>query len=177
MAAGALGLGEVEVSGLEWESPQADRRIVEILRGFGARVERTPDGVRVRGGGSPRALEVDLHEAPDLAPLVGALGCTAPGRTRVHGAAHLRLKESDRIEVVVQAARALGCTAQSHVDGFEIHGPAKHGGRIATHGDHRIAMAFAVAGLAVPGVSVDDVACVRKSYPAFWDDLRRLTSA
>ena len=175
LGAAAASGGDVEVTGLEWDSPQADRRFVEILGEFGAEVERTADGVRVRGRDA-RPLDVDLGESPDLAPLVGALGCIATGTTRVRGAAHLRIKESDRIAAVVGAARELGCAAKSTRDGFEIVGPARHGGLIATHGDHRMAMAFAVTGLTVPGVVIDDPRCVAKSYPGFWDDLAALTS-
>jgi 3-phosphoshikimate 1-carboxyvinyltransferase len=174
LAAGAVAGGNVLVEGLRWETEQADRRIVSVLRAFGAVVEPDADGVRVRGR-DRRPLDVDLHDAPDLAPLVGALGCVAEGTTRVRGAAHLRIKESDRIATVVAAARALGCEARELPDGFEIVGPAKHGGLIETQHDHRIAMAFAVAGLWVPGVVIDDPACVAKSYPGFWDDLARLT--
>jgi len=174
MAAAAASGGVVEVRGLEWDSPQADRKIVEILEEFGAIVHRLPDGVRVVAG-ARRELDVDLRDAPDLAPLVGALGCVADGTTRVRGAAHLRLKESDRIATVVAAARALGCEARELADGFEIDGPARRGGLVATRHDHRIAMAFAVAGLVVPGVVIDDPACVAKSYPGFWDDFAKLT--
>ncbi len=173
MAAASTSGGDVEITGVEFDSPQADRRIVDLLRDFGATIDRTPTGVRVRGN-DRRPLDVDLRDAPDLAPLVGALGCVASGTTRVRGAAHLRLKESDRIATVVAAARALGCDARETPDGFEIEGPARHGGTIETKHDHRIAMAFAVAGLAVPGVVIDDPACVAKSYPGFWEDLARL---
>jgi 3-phosphoshikimate 1-carboxyvinyltransferase len=175
MAAAAVGDGDVEIDGLDFDSPQADRRIVDLLRDFGATVDATGTGVRVRGG-DRRPLDVDLRDAPDLAPLVGALGCVASGTTRVRGAAHLRIKESDRIATVVAAARALGCEARELPDGFEIVGPAKHGGLVETKHDHRIAMAFAVAGLAIKGVVIDDPACVAKSYPGFWEDLARLTS-
>jgi 3-phosphoshikimate 1-carboxyvinyltransferase len=169
-ATAAICGGDIELTGLEFDSPQADRRLVDVLRDYGATVDRTTTGVRVRGN-DRRPLDVDLRDAPDLAPLVGALGCVATGTTRVRGAAHLRLKESDRIATVVAAARALGCEAHELPDGFEIVGPAKHGGLVDTHHDHRIAMAFAVAGLAIPGVVIDDPACVAKSYPGFWDAL------
>jgi 3-phosphoshikimate 1-carboxyvinyltransferase len=173
LLAAAAVAGEIEVDGLESRSPQADRRIVEILRDFGADVDRTATGVRVRAG-ERHPLDVDLGDAPDLAPLVGALGCVASGTTRVRGAPHLRHKESDRVAAVVAAARALGCEARELPDGFEIVGPAKHGGVVETHHDHRVAMAFAVAGLAVPGVVIDDPACVAKSYPGFWEEFERL---
>lgn len=174
LAAAAVSGGDVVVGGLAWETAQADRRVVGVLADAGADVRPEADGVRARSG-ERRALDVDLGDAPDLAPLVGALGCVATGTTRVRGAAHLRVKESDRIAAVVSAAQALGCPARERPDGFEIDGPARHGGRIVTHHDHRIAMAFAVAGLAIPGVVIDDPACVAKSYPGFWDDLARLT--
>lgn len=176
LAAAAVTRGDVEVSGLEWDSPQADRRIADLLRAFGADVERTASGVRARGGAS-RPLDADLGESPDLAPLVGALGCVAAGETRVRGAAHLRAKESDRIAAIVAAARALGCSAEERPDGFAIRGPATREAVVVTRGDHRIAMAFGAAGLALPGVRVDDRACVAKSFPGFWDALERLRSA
>jgi 3-phosphoshikimate 1-carboxyvinyltransferase len=155
LGAAAVSHGDVEATGLEWDSPQADRRIADLLRAFGAAVTRTPDGVRATGGSS-RPIDADLSDAPDLAPLVGALGCVARGTTRVRGAAHLRAKESDRIATVT--------------------GPATRGAVVATAGDHRIAMAFAVAGLAVQGVRVDDRACVAKSFPGFWEALASLTT-
>jgi len=179
LAAAAVSGGDVVVTGLNYDTLQADRRALELLGEFGADVGFPFDQeelTTVRGN-DRRPLDVDLRDAPDLAPLVGALGCVADGTTRVRGAAHLRLKESDRIATVVAAARALGCDARELPDGFEIVGPAKHGGLIETKHDHRIAMAFAVAGLAVPGVVIDDPACVAKSYPGFWEDLARLIAA
>lgn len=174
LAAAAVSGGDVLVLGLAEESAQADRLVAGLLSEFGAEVLPQKGGVRVRGG-ARRPVDADLRDAPDLAPLVAALGCVASGTTRVRGAAHLRVKESDRIAAAVAAAQALGCPARERPDGFEIDGPARHGGRVVTHRDHRIAMAFAVAGLAVPGVVIDDPACVAKSYPGFWDDLARLT--
>jgi 3-phosphoshikimate 1-carboxyvinyltransferase len=173
MAAAAV-CGDAAFGGLRADTLQADARILDILRHFGAELLRRPNPQEfefcVRAV-DRRPLDVDLKDAPDLAPLVGALGCVASGTTRVRGAAHLRIKESDRIAAVVAAARALGCEARETPDGFEIDGPAKHSGLIETRHDHRIAMAFAVAGLAIPGVVIDDTRCVAKSYPGFWRDL------
>jgi 3-phosphoshikimate 1-carboxyvinyltransferase len=164
--------GAIHVDGLAADSAQADRVIVNVLNAFGGHYDEP--GFFAGAQHRRRPLDVDLRDAPDLAPLVGALGCVAEGTTRVRGAAHLRIKESDRIATVVAAARALGCVARELPDGFEIDGPARHGGLIETHHDHRIAMAFAVAGLAIPGVVIDDPACVAKSYPGFWRDLHSL---
>jgi 3-phosphoshikimate 1-carboxyvinyltransferase len=171
-AAAATG-GEVFVEGVESASAQADRRIVDVLGDFGAEAESRLDVAGCRGRVA-RPVDVDLRDAPDLAPLVGALACLVPGTSRVRGAAHLRIKETDRIAQVVRCARAWGCDARELPDGFEITGPARHGATIDPAGDHRLAMAFAVAGLAVPGTRIADPDCVGKSYPAFWSDLRSL---
>lgn len=175
LAAGAATGGDVVVSGLDERSPQPDRRIVEILAAFDALAHPSRDGIRCRGRVS-RPVDVDLSDSPDLAPLVGALGCLVEGTTRVRGAAHLRIKETDRIAAVVRCARALGCVATEHPDGFEVTGPARHGALIDPEGDHRIAMAFAVAGLAVPGTRIAEPDCVAKSYPTFWQDLESLVA-
>ncbi|MBK5187376.1 MAG: hypothetical protein JJD97_03975, partial [Gemmatimonadaceae bacterium] len=93
------------------------------------------------------------------------------------GAAELRVKESDRIATVVSNLRSIGASADELPDGLTVTGSdAPLRGRVITHGDHRIAMAFGVLG-ALPGneIEIDDPACVAVSYPAFWDDLARAT--
>jgi len=96
----------------------------------------------------------------------------------VTGAAELRVKESDRIAVVVSNLRAIGAAVEELSDGFVVQGTAPRlAGRVTTHGDHRMAMAFGVLG-ALPGneVVVDDPGCVAVSYPGFWADLERVVS-
>jgi len=176
-AAAATG-GDVVVDRLGHKSSlQADFRIVQVLADFGAdpRYEGRLEA-RCRGRLS-RPVDVNLRDAPDLAPLVGALACLVPGTSRVRGAAHLRIKETDRIAEVVRCARAWGCGARELPDGFEIDGGRPRGATIDPAGDHRLAMAFAVAGLAVPGTRIAEPECVAKSYPAFWQDLAALTGS
>ncbi|MCE9636631.1 MAG: 3-phosphoshikimate 1-carboxyvinyltransferase [Planctomycetes bacterium] len=174
LAAGAATGGDVRVEGLNPDSAQADRRIVSILGDFGAAAWPV-DGVPRGLGDLEWPVDVDLGDAPDLAPLFGALACLVPGTSRVRGAGHLRIKETDRIAEVVRCAQALGCVAREFPDGFEVTGPATRGATINPAGDHRLAMAFAVAGLVVPGTRIADPECVGKSYPAFWQDLAKLT--
>jgi len=112
---------------------------------------------------------------PDLAPTVAVLALFADGVSRIHGVPHLRLKESDRIEALAAGIAALGGEAETAEDGLTIRPRPLHGGAIDPRGDHRMAMAFAVAGLRVPGTTVLDPACVAKSYPGFWDDFDRLS--
>lgn len=125
------------------------------------------------------ATEVTPHEVPaliDELPLVGLLGAFADGVTTVSGAHELRLKESDRIATVCQALRALGIRADEHDDGFSVHGAGRlAGGEIDAHGDHRLAMLGAVAGLASDnGVSVRGFEAAAVSYPGFGRDLAAL---
>ena len=115
----------------------------------------------------------------DELPLVACLAAYAEGETRVTGAEELRVKESDRIAVVVGNLVALGADASELPDGFVVRGTAPVlRGRVTTHGDHRMAMAFGILG-ALPGneIEVDDPACVAVSYPTFWSDLSAVTGS
>jgi 3-phosphoshikimate 1-carboxyvinyltransferase len=131
---------------------------------------------------SPRVLRgitIEPAVVPSLIdelPMIACLAARAEGETRVTGAAELRVKESDRITAVVQNLTAVGASAEELPDGFVVRGSDRpYRGRIKTHGDHRIAMAFGVLG-ALDGnaIEVDDRDCVNVSYPGFWNDLARV---
>jgi 3-phosphoshikimate 1-carboxyvinyltransferase len=122
---------------------------------------------------------VEPDEVPlaiDELPLVGLLGCFAEGETVVRGAQELRFKESDRIAAVVEGLRALGATIEATEDGFAVTGTGGlRGGRMSSHGDHRLAMLAAVAGLASrEGVEIDGMEAAEVSYPRFLDDVASL---
>ncbi|HEV7703423.1 MAG TPA: 3-phosphoshikimate 1-carboxyvinyltransferase [Gemmatimonadaceae bacterium] len=123
-------------------------------------------------------VSIDESQVPsmiDELPLLACVGARARGTTEIRGAAELRVKESDRIATVVSNLRAIGATASELPDGLVVTGSsAPLRGRVITHGDHRIAMAFGVLG-ALPGneIEIDDPACVAVSYPDFWSDLAR----
>ena len=126
-----------------------------------------------------RGIHIGREAIPTLIdelPLVACLAAYAEGETRVTGAEELRVKESDRSAVVVGNLRALGADAEELPDGFVVRGtaPALHG-RVVTHGDHRMAMAFGVLG-ALPGshIEIDDRQCVDVSFPGFWQLLQRV---
>jgi 3-phosphoshikimate 1-carboxyvinyltransferase len=125
---------------------------------------------------------VEADEVPlaiDELPLVALLGCFAEGETVVRGAQELRLKESDRISTVVHGLRALGGDLEATDDGFVVRGTGGlRGGTISSHGDHRLAMLGAIAGLASEdGVDVVGMDAAAVSYPTFTDDLARLLQA
>ena len=159
---------------------------LDVLRRFGAEVavERTGGGAEPHGrvsvrGAALHAIAIEPAEIAGLIdelPLVGVLGAFAQGTTVVHGAEELRVKESDRIETFARAARAVGVEVETFPDGFAVRGPARfHAGDVVTAGDHRIAMAFAVAARAA-GVAVrlDDPDCMAVSFPGFAGALARV---
>ncbi len=175
LAAAAISRGDVTVDGLDLAAPQGDRKIADLLETFGASVTQSARAIRVRGD-SLRAQTVDVGATPDLFPVLAVLASQAHGETRFVNGAQLHLKESDRIETTVAFLRALGGEATGTPDGCVVRGPAElHGGRVDSHGDHRILMAAAVAGLAASGpVEITDPWCFRVSYPSFLDDFRAL---
>ncbi len=139
-----------------------------------------PVGTVVVAPSALRGITIAPDEVPGLIdelPLLGCVAARAAGETRVTGAAELRVKESDRIAAVVNNLRAIGADAEELPDGFIVRGGDRPlAGRVVTHGDHRIAMAFGVLA-ALPGhaITIDDPSCVAVSYPTFWDDLGRLS--
>jgi 3-phosphoshikimate 1-carboxyvinyltransferase len=131
--------------------------------------------------GALEGTVVEAEEVPlaiDELPLVALLGCFAEGETVVHGAQELRIKESDRIAGVVEGLRGLGADIEDSHDGFLVRGTGGlRGGRIDAHGDHRMAMMGAVAGLASrEGVEVIGMDAAAVSYPSFVEDLTALCS-
>ncbi len=131
--------------------------------------------------GELRGISVEPADVPamiDEIPLLACLAAVASGETVIRGAGELRVKESDRIAAVAANLHALGVHTEEHGDGLRIHGTsAPLRGRVHAFADHRVAMAFGILG-ALPGnrITIDDPAAVDISYPAFWDDLRRVTA-
>lgn len=161
---------------------------LDVLRRMGAdvAVERDADawgeepiGTITTGPASLRAVAVEAEEVPrliDELPLVAALGAMAEGVTSITGAEELRAKESDRISAMVENLRALGVRAEERPDGLEVEGTdGALRGRVRTHGDHRIAMAFGVLGAVGRNeIEIDDRGAAGVSFPGFWPMLERL---
>ncbi len=159
-----------------------------VLRRMGAKIAF--ENVRAEGGedvarvvvtpGALRGVVIDGGEVPSLVdelPVLACVAACADGETRVTGASELRVKESDRIAAIVNNLRAVGADAEELPDGFVVRGTGRRpfAGRVATHADHRIAMAFGVLG-AIPGsaITVDDPDCAAVSFPTFWEELSRV---
>jgi len=174
-AAAALVGGRVVLEGLPRDSVQPDRAFLDDLARRGARVEpcRAPDGgpaTLVAADGALRGVDSDYALAPDAAVMAMVLAGAGDRPSRFTGLGTLRVKESDRIEAVAAGLRALGGTVETGPDWVRVDPlPADlRPAAIDTVNDHRIAMAFAVLGLARPGVSIRNPACVAKSWPGFW---------
>ncbi|MEY2716793.1 MAG: 3-phosphoshikimate 1-carboxyvinyltransferase, partial [Planctomycetota bacterium] len=142
----------------------------------GAAIEEVESGTRVSARGTLRGLDRDYSTAPDAAVMAMVLAACADAPSRFTGLGTLRVKESDRIAAVAAGLRALGGTVETGEDWARIHPlPASlTPAAIDTANDHRIAMAFAVLGLARGGVSIKNPSCVAKSWPGFWDALSAL---
>lgn len=168
---GALAKEGIRVEGLNLKSSQGDRGVLDVLRAFGAAVSEEENAVTVRRG-TLRGVTVDASPIPDLIPVLSVVASVAAGETRVENAYRLRLKESDRLQSTANLLRALGGQVEEKEDGLVITGvPVLHGGETQTQNDHRLAMSAAVAACAATGeVTVDNDACVAKSYPRFWED-------
>ncbi|MDP2647399.1 MAG: 3-phosphoshikimate 1-carboxyvinyltransferase [Desulfobacterales bacterium] len=166
-AAAAVTGSEVKVRGVTKRSHQGDVRFVDILEAMGCRVFPESDGIKVVGG-DLCALEVDMADMPDLVPTLAVVAAFARGTTVIKNVAHLKDKESDRLSAVAGELSKIGIEARCTDSDLVIKGGAPHGGRIDPHADHRLAMSFAVAGLKVPGIIIQDEKCVEKSFPEFW---------
>jgi 3-phosphoshikimate 1-carboxyvinyltransferase len=178
-AAAALTGGEVVLEGLAPHSRQGDRGFMVLLDAMGAAVSWSGHELTVRGG-ELRAIEADLSSMPDQVPTLAALAPFARGTTRIFNVAHLRIKESDRLEAMATELRKAGAAVEEGPDWLRIPGvwadrePPSAPVRIDPRGDHRIAMALALVGLRRPGITVTAPEVVAKSYPGFWRDLERL---
>jgi 3-phosphoshikimate 1-carboxyvinyltransferase len=164
--------------------------LLELLRRMGADIDATvtddsgpePFGeLRVRGGRALRAVTIAGDETASLIdelPLVGVLMASAEGESELRDAAELRVKESDRIATMVAGLRAIGASVEERPDGWRVRRGRPRDASIATHADHRIAIAFAVAAMAgvAAAVELDDPGCVAVSYATFWDDLATVTA-
>lgn len=182
IAAGAIGDSPVRVSGLEPDSRQGDRKIIDIAKDFGAKIEC--DRTKVTTYPSKlKGITVDVSDVPDLAPAIAVFGAAAEGITKIINAGRLRLKESDRIDAIVSALRAAGIGAFDNDDEITVTGaglsPGEEtvrplGGEIDTRKDHRIVMMAAVLSLMTAGkVTVKDHLSCSKSYPGFFDEMEK----
>lgn len=174
LVAGAVG-GDVTVSGLDMNTTQGDKGILDVLKSFGAEIEIKENSVRCVKS-RLKGCVVDATDIPDLVPIVAVLGAFSSGKTIIKGAQRLRYKESDRIKSVVDNLKLIGADVTETEDGMIINGSERlHSARLKGYNDHRIVMAFSVAALFLDGETViDDAESINKSYPAFFEDYNKI---
>jgi 3-phosphoshikimate 1-carboxyvinyltransferase len=171
LVAGAVAEGgSVTVTGLDIESPQADRKIIDAIKAAGASVKMTSGRVEITNC-KLRAFDFDATHCPDLFPPLVALACNCKGTTILTGVNRLTYKESDRAMVLEKEFSTLGAVIRIHGNRMEILGTKLKGGTIDSHNDHRIAMAGTLAAINAGGdVTIQNPLCVAKSYPDFFED-------
>lgn len=167
----------IEVAGIRRSSRQGDIAFLDVLERMGCGVSETPEGIRVEPAAELRGVSVNMRHIPDTAPTLAAIAPFAQTPTVISGIASARLKESDRISAVCTELIRLGVQVEEYPDGMKIY-PAEQifPATIRTYNDHRIAMAFALIGLRVPGIVIENPACVSKTFPTYFDVLQRATS-
>ena len=175
LCAAALSGGKIEMTGLQKQSKQGDRAVLDILSQMGVEISWNA-GILQAKAGTLQAVEIDAIPVPDLIPVLSAVAAVGVGTTNVKNAARLRIKESDRLQATAQVLNTLGAKVTELEAGLEIKGVTHlAGGTVDSFHDHRIAMMAGVASLVcTEDVVITNAQAVRKSYPTFWQELSRL---
>ena len=173
MSAAAIG-SEIQIEGLDLDSLQGDKACLDIFARFGADVSVTDNKITVKKN-RLEGITVDASNIPDMVPAIAATAAFAKGKTVIHSAERLRLKESDRIKTTIAALSQMGIKTEEKPDGMIIYGAEPKGAVIDGAGDHRIVMAFSVAAAYAKGESVITGAeAISKSYPEFFSEFKKL---
>jgi 3-phosphoshikimate 1-carboxyvinyltransferase len=167
LAAAVVTGGAVRVPGWPQHTTQAGDAIRDILDAMGADVLLERSGLTVTGNQQVSGLDVDLHGAGELTPVIVAVAALADTPTRIRGIAHLRGHETDRLSALATEVNALGGSVEQTEDGLRITPRPLQGGLFHTYDDHRMAMAAAVLGLRVPGIVIENVETTAKTLPQF----------
>lgn len=171
LAAAVVTGGRVTIPGLPADSLQAVGQILDVLEQMGAVCRRTPAGLEIEGTGRIRGISADLRDINELAPVLTALAALADSPSEFTGIGHMRFHESDRLAVLAAEIGALGGHVTELPDGLAVLPRPLRAGADAfdSHDDHRMVMAAAVLGLAVPGLRIRNAATVGKTFPGFLD--------
>jgi 3-phosphoshikimate 1-carboxyvinyltransferase len=179
-AAAAVTGGRVRVTNLGRASTQGDRRLAEVLEEMGCEVRWGDDWSQVSGPGLGRLRggTFDLNDMPDQAQTLAVAALFADSPVEIRNVWNLRIKETDRLQALATELRKFGAAVREEAAGITVTPPARpRPARVETYGDHRMAMAFALAGLRLAGTEIVDPACVAKTYPGFFQDLASLASS
>jgi 3-phosphoshikimate 1-carboxyvinyltransferase len=177
LAAPLVAGGSVTVEGWPLGTRQPGAVLPDLLEQMGGVVTRSATSVTVAAGGGLHGIDADLADAPELTMVLTALAALADSPSTFRGVAHIRLQETDRLKALATELGHAGGDARETEDGIEVRPAPLHGALLSSYDDHRIAMAWAVLGLGVDGVLVDDIATTRKTVPDFVGSWARLLGA
>jgi 3-phosphoshikimate 1-carboxyvinyltransferase len=173
--AAALLRKTIRVAGINRHCKQGDIRLLNILEELGCIVRSEENWVDITGSNLVDGnLTFDLNDMPDMVPTLAVLSAFRKGQTIINNVAHLRIKESNRLAAMVTELNRVGIEASEIPDGLIIQGGKMRPAKIETYNDHRMAMSFAIAGLLERGIEISDKKCVDKSFPTFWEELKKL---
>ncbi|OAA24943.1 3-phosphoshikimate 1-carboxyvinyltransferase [Frankia sp. EI5c] len=167
VAAAAVTGGQVTIPGWPARTEQPGRMLPDLLVAMGCQAELLPEGLRITGGGRLTGIDVDLSDFGEAAPVLTGLAVLADSPSRLRGIGHLRLQETDRLAALAGELGKLGARITETADSLRIDPAPLRGARLNPHADHRLAMTFAVVGLAVPGLTIEDIATTGKTVPDF----------
>ncbi len=172
-AIAALTQSTITLKNLNPQSTQADRKFLNILISMGNEISVSNHGITIIGK-QILPLSLDMEDCPDQVQTMAVLAAFAKGVTKISGVRSLRLKETERVEALKNELAKMGIKTEDTHDTLTIYGGDPHAAVIDTYGDHRMAMAFAVAGTKLPGMKICSPEVVNKTFPTFWDHLRSL---
>jgi len=167
--------GSVTVSGLTKNALQGDVFFAAALERMGCEVTWGSDSITVAGR-PLHGIDIDMNAISDTAQTLSTVAVFASSPTRIRNVGHMRHKETDRIAAVVTELRRAGLKAEEHEDGLTIFPGSPQPCEIQTYDDHRMAMSFSLLGLRTAGIRILDPKCTAKTYPNYFEDLRRLCS-
>ncbi len=174
VAAAVAGEG-VEIRNLDFDDAQGDKQVFALLETMGAKIRRDGELFVEPTRGKLQGRTFDLNATPDALPVMAVAAALAGGETRLVNVPQARVKETDRIAVMTAELTKMGARIEELPDGMVIQGGALHGAKVHSHGDHRIGMALAVAGLAAEGETVvGEIEAAEVTYPDFIRDFRAL---
>jgi len=168
LAAAAVTGGRVRVRGLAAATDQGDLGFVDVLAAMGCRVLREGTDVELHGPQRLSGIDLDMNAMSDMTLTLAAIAPFTDGPVTIRNVAHIRHQETDRITAAVAELRRLGAAVEERPDGLTIHPGPLHGATLRTYDDHRVAMAFAITGLRVPGVALEGPGCVAKTFPDYF---------
>jgi 3-phosphoshikimate 1-carboxyvinyltransferase len=176
-AAAAVTGGRVRIQHLSPASLQGDARFVDILEQMGCTVTRAADYLEVQGPKQLKGInEIDMNAVSDTMQTLAAIAPFADSPVYIRNIEHVRHKETDRIHAVVTELRKLNVKVDEFPDGLKVYPSVVQPAAIDTYDDHRMAMAFSVIGLVVPGIVINDPGCTRKTFPDFFERFEKLYS-